>query len=159
MVVKKAGGGEANFGKPRDDAKEEESSKPARRNNAPKIEDAAEEKAKGGAAKAAGGAARAAGGRAKRKRGGKANMSIGTHHEAGENMKHAKHLGKVHGEQKFHAGKAGRATGGAAKATGGVAAKAAGGRAAKASGGSNFSPLSSAHKGTAPRDHKVTELD
>ena len=122
--------GEKDFGKPRDDAKEDENTKPARYNNAPKIEGAAEEKKKGG--------------RAKRKRGGKANMHISKHHEEGEHMKHAHHIGKVHGEQKFHAGKAGRATGG---------------RAGKAGGGSNFSPLSSAHGGTPPRDHKVEEMD
>lgn len=128
----KAGGGqtagEKDFGAPRKDWEEEEKEKPERRNNAPKIEGAAEEKKKGG--------------RAKRKHGGKAHIS--KHHEHGEDMKHAKHLGSVHGEQKFHAGKAGRATGG---------------RAGKAGGGSNFSPLSSAHGGTPPRDHKTEEID
>lgn len=128
-AAKKAGGqteGEKDFGAPREGKVGAEASpKPERRVNAPKIFGAAEEKKKGG--------------RAKRKHGG-----IAKHHESGEDMKHAKHVGKVHGEPKFHAGKAGRATGG---------------RAGKAGGGSNFSPLSSAHGGTPPRDHKVSEID
>ena len=72
-------------------------------------------------------------------------MHISKHHEEGEHMKHAHHIGKVHGASRSSiAGKAGRATGG---------------RAGKAGGGSNFSPLSSAHGGTPPRDHKVEEID
>lgn len=128
-TAKKAGGqteGEKGFGKPRSDVKAEENSKPAvYAGGAGKVPAAAEEKKKGG--------------RAKRKHGG-----VAKHHESGEDMKHAKHIGSVHGAPKFHAGKAGRATGG---------------RTGKAGGGSNFSPLSSAHGGTPPRDHKVTGID
>lgn len=69
--------------------------------------------------------------RHKRKHGG-----IAKHHESGEDMKHAKHVGNVRGEVKKHAG-----------------------REPRKSGGSNFNPLSSAHGGTPPRDHKVTEID
>ena len=123
---KKASGGEEmgekDFGSPRDDWKEEESSKPERRNNAPEIEGAAEEKKHGGRA------------RKKRKHGG-----IAVHHEKGEHMKHAKHLGPVHGKPKVHAGRAPRKAGGRT--------------------GSNFSPLSSAHAGTAPKDHRTEEID
>ena len=122
---KKASGGaemgEKDFGSPRDDWKEEESSKPARYNQS-KVEDEAEEKKHGGRA------------RKKRKHGG-----VAVHHEKGEHMKHAKHIGPVHGKPKVHAGRAPRKAGGRT--------------------GSNFSPLSSAHAGTAPKDHKTTEVD
>jgi hypothetical protein len=74
------------------------------------------------------------GGRAKRKRGGGVK-----HHEKGEDMKHAKHVGNIEGGMKAHAGRAPRKSGGRT--------------------GSNFSPLSSAHGGSPPRDHKVTEID
>lgn len=87
--------GEEGFGKPRDDWKEEENSKPERRVNAPKIEGAAEEKKRGG--------------RAKRKHGG-----VAKHHEHGKHMGHAKHLGPVHGSVKHHAGRAPRKSGGRA---------------------------------------------
>lgn len=123
----KSGGGEAgekNFGKPRDDWKAEESSKPkAYAGEGSNVQKEAEEK-KGG-------------GRAKRKHGGMAKIS--KHHEKGEHMKHAKHVGPVHGEMKTHKGRAPRKAGGRT--------------------GSNFSPLSSAHAGTAPRDHKTTAID
>ncbi len=88
-----AKGSEEGFGKPRDDWKEEEDSKPERRVNAPKIEGAAEEKKRGG--------------RAKRKHGG-----VAKHHEHGKHMGHAKHLGPVHGKIKHHAGRAVRKSGG-----------------------------------------------
>lgn len=124
----KASGGEAgekDFGAPRDDWKEEESSKPpVYAGGAGKVPDEAEEKKKGG--------------RAKRKRGGA--TKINKHHESGEDMKHAKHLGKVKGEQHFpNAGRAPRKSGGRT--------------------GSNFSPLSSAHAGEAPKGHRTTEID
>ena len=121
---KKASGGEMgekDFGSPRDDWKEEESSKPARYNQS-KVEDEAEEKKHGGRA------------RKKRKHGG-----VAVHHEKGEHMKHAKHIGPVHGKPKVHAGRAPRKSGGRT--------------------GSNYSPLSSAHAGTPPRDHKTTDID
>jgi hypothetical protein len=79
------------------------------------------------------------GGRAKRKHGGGVK-----HHEHGKHMGHASHIGEVQGSPKRHGGRSVRASGG---------------RAARASGGSNFSPLSSAHGGTSPRGHKVTEID
>lgn len=75
------------------------------------------------------------GGRAKRKHGG----GIHKHHEKGEHMKHAKHIGNVHGKRHVHAGRAPRKSGGRT--------------------GSNFSPLSSAHAGTAPRGHKTVDID
>lgn len=61
--------------------------------NAPKIDREANEKKRGG--------------RTKRKSGGM------VHHEKMENMKHAKHIGKVHGEEaKHHAGRKPRKDGG-----------------------------------------------
>jgi hypothetical protein len=120
-AAKKAGGqteGEKDFGKPRGGVPGAEASPPPEsRTNNPKIKAEAEEKKKGG--------------RAKRKHGG-----IAKHFEKGEDMKHAKHIGEVHGKAKVHAG-----------------------REPRKSGGSNFSPLSSAHSGSPPRDHKVTEID
>lgn len=69
-------------------------SKPTRRNNAPKIENAAEEKKRGG--------------RAKRKRGGGVR-----HHEKMGELAHAAHIGKVKGSHsKGHKGRAARASGG-----------------------------------------------
>jgi hypothetical protein len=68
---------------------------PEKRNNAPKITGAAEEKKHGG--------------RAKRKRGGH------VHHETHEHMKHAEHLGKVKGtEAHQHSGRRPRKAGGKA---------------------------------------------
>lgn len=128
MKKHKAHGGEAgekDFGKPRDDWKEEESSKPMRYNQS-KVEDEAEEKKHGGKAK-----------RHHRKHGG--HLKVHKHHEHGEHMKHAKHLGPVHGKMHVHGGRAPRKAGGRT--------------------GSNFSPLSSAHSGSPPRDHKTTEVD
>jgi hypothetical protein len=131
--------GEKDFGSPRDDWKKEESAKPADYSSEggkdPGPAEEAEEKKHGGKA------------RKKRKHGGKANAHISKHHEAHEHMKHAKHLGHVKGEQHFgNPGKARRA--------GGAVARASGGRT-----GSNFSPLSSAHAGSPPRDHKTEEID
>lgn len=74
------------------------------------------------------------GGRAKRKHGGGVK-----HLESGEDMKHAKHVGPIKGKRDVHAGRAPRKSGGRA--------------------GSNFSPLSSAHAGEAPRGHKTTDID
>lgn len=76
-------------------------SKPARYNNAPKIEGAAEERKRGGRAK--------------------------------------KHMGKVHGAAMHNAGRKARKSGGRT--------------------GSDMNPLSSAHKGTAPKGHKATDID
>lgn len=83
----KASGGEANFGKPRDDAKAEEKSKPkAYAGEGSNVQKEAEETKNGG--------------RRKRKSGGFAKVS--THHEKSTPMKHAKHVGNVKGEQ-YHA--------------------------------------------------------
>lgn len=90
----KASGGEADFGKPRDDWKEDEKTKPMRYTADSKVNSEAEELKKGG--------------RAKRKHGGKVHK----HHEHGEHMKHAKHLGPVHGKRHVHAGRAPRKSGG-----------------------------------------------
>jgi len=129
--------GEKDFGAARDDWKEEESSKPTDYTNTgkgdPNPAKEAEEKKHGGKA------------RKKRKHGGA--TKIHKHHEHGEHMKHARHLGHVKGEQHFgNPGKARRA--------GGAVARASGGRT-----GSNFNPLSSAHAGTDPRDHKTEDID
>ena len=88
-----AEGSEKDFGSPRADYKAEENSKPQRYNQAPKIQDAAEEKKRGG--------------RAKRKRGGGV-----THHETGKPMGHAKHIGPVQGSMSKNAGRSVRASGG-----------------------------------------------
>lgn len=120
-----APGSEKDFGSPRDEYKAEENAKPpvyAGREG--KVPSEAEEHKRGGKAK-----------RHHRKHGG----HIKVHHESGEHMKHAKHLGHVHGHMKHHAGRAPRKSGGKA--------------------GSNFSPLSSAHGGEKPRGHSVTEVD
>jgi hypothetical protein len=50
-----------------------------------------------------------------------------------------KHVGKVHGDSKAHAGRKARKSGGRA--------------------GSDKSPLSSAHAGTAPKGHKTLDID
>lgn len=65
--------------------------------------------------------------RSARKRGGH------VHHEHGKHLGHAKHLGHIEGEMHHHSGRKVRRSGGRA--------------------GSNFSPLSSAHKGSAPKGH------
>src|SRR6266851_3415833 len=136
----KGGGGEKDFGNPRDDWKEEESAKPKDYTaGKPGTEEEAEEKKHGGKAKHH---------RKHRKHGGGAHTKIHKHHESGEHMKHAKHLGHVKGKQHFpHPGHAPRAAGGRAP-------RKSGGRT-----GSNFSPLSSAHAGEAPRDHRTEEID
>jgi len=88
--------------------------KPKRYNQA-KVEDEAEEKKHGG--------------RAKRKHGGRAHK----HHEKMHELKHAHHVGKVHGSHK------------------------GGHKGHKARGGSNFNPLSSAHAGSPPKGHHTTD--
>ena len=92
----KATGGAAS-GDPKEGEKDYDAdlaSKPNRRNNAPKIEGAAEEKKSGG--------------RAKRKRGGGVK-----HHEKMEELGHAAHVGKIAGgHSKGHKGRAARASGG-----------------------------------------------
>jgi len=90
-----AEGSEKDFGSPRADYKAEENAKPQRYNNAPKIQDAAEEKKRGG--------------RAKRKSGGGVK-----HHETGKHMGHAKHIGPVQGSIAKSAGRSVRASGGRA---------------------------------------------
>ncbi len=83
----KASGGEADFGKPRDDWKEEEKSKPkAYAGEGSNVQKEAEERKHGG--------------RRKRKHGGYAKVA--KHHESGKHMAHAKHVGNVKGEQ-YHA--------------------------------------------------------
>lgn len=118
---KRYAGGEADFGKPTDDYKAEQKSRPRDYTAKNNVEDEAEEKKRGG--------------RTKRKHGG----GIHKHHEKGEHMKHAKHVGHVHGGRHTHAGRAPRKSGGRT--------------------GSNFSPLSSAHAGTPPRGHKTVDID
>lgn len=117
---KKAAGGEADFGKPRDDYKADEKSKPANYGASTNVSKEAEEKKRGG--------------RAKRKFGGGVK-----HLECGEDMKHAKHVGKVKGTRDVHAGRAPRKSGGRT--------------------GSNFNPMSSAHAGEAPRGHAAKDID
>jgi len=71
------------------------------------------------------------GGRAKRKHGGHV-----AHHHSG----HVKHVGHIHGEHAgHHAGRKPRKSGGRT--------------------GSNMNPLSSAHKGVAPKGHRDEEMD
>lgn len=91
-----AKGSEEGFGKPRDDWKEEENSKPKNYGSETNVSKESEEKKRGG--------------RAKRKHGG----GIHKHHEKGEHMKHAKHIGHVDGKAKHHAGRAPRKSGGRA---------------------------------------------
>lgn len=90
---KKASGGEADFGKPRDDYKADEKDKPTNYGSSTNVSKEAEEKKRGG--------------RAKRKSGGGV-----THREACEDMKHAKHVGNVKGTRDVHAGRAPRKSGG-----------------------------------------------
>ena len=101
---------------------QDERDTPEERVNAPKIFGEAKQKKHGG--------------RTKRKHGG----MIHKHHEAGEHMKHAKHIGMVHGHR--HAAHAGRKP------------RKSGGRA-----GSDMNPLSSAHKGQHPAAHKDAEIE
>jgi hypothetical protein len=93
--------GEKDFGKPRDDWKAEEGSKPKDYTaDDPDVAKEAEEKKRGG--------------RAKRARGGGIHkIGIHAHRESGkEDMKHLKHIGKVSGNPNFHAGRAPRKSGG-----------------------------------------------
>lgn len=90
---KKASGGEADFGKPRDDYKADENTKPTNYGSSTNVSKEAEEKKRGG--------------RAKRKSGGGVK-----HMEACEDMKHAKHVGNVKGKRDVHAGRAPRKSGG-----------------------------------------------
>lgn len=137
----KASGGEAekDFGAPRDDWKAEEKSKPeAYAGKGSNVQKESQEKKDGGAAKRR---RKRTGGVAAKAHGGAATK-VSKHHESGEHMKHAKHLGNVSGDQ-YHASKSHTRR-----------ERKSGGRT-----GSNFSPLSSAHGGTPPRDHKVHEID
>lgn len=118
---KKASGGEADFGSPKDDYKADEKDKPTNYGSSTNVSKEAEEKKRGG--------------RAKRKHGG----GVSKHHEAGEHMKHAKHVGNVKGARDVHAGRAPRKSGGRT--------------------GSNFSPMSSAHAGEPPRGHQTKDID
>lgn len=117
---KKASGGEADFGKPRDDYKADAKDKPTNYGSSTNVSKETEEKKRGG--------------RAKRKSGGGVK-----HLECGEDMKHAKHVGNVKGTRDATAARTPRKSGGRA--------------------GSNFSPMSSAHAGTPPREHRTTDID
>lgn len=77
-----------------------------------------------------------------KKRGGRAKHADGghVHHESMDNMKHAKHVGKVHG--------------GKPRANGGRAPRASGGRT-----GSDGMPFSSARKGTNPPGRTEQSMD
>ena len=103
----------------RNDAAEDVDRKTPMRVNAPEIDAEANEKKRGG--------------RTERRRGGV------VHHEKMEHMKHAKHVGPVHGKRDVHAGRAPRKSGGRAS--------------------SNRNPFSSAHAGTPARGHKTTDID
>lgn len=115
--------------------------KPEARTNAKKIDAAAEERKRGGRTgeegrhhgdehhHAACKCARCTGGRTERKRGGM------VHHEKMENMKHAKHIGPVHGEAKHNAGRKARKSGGRT--------------------GADSHPFSSARYGESAPGHKV----
>jgi len=92
---KKASGGEADFGKPRDDYKADLKDKPKNYGSSTNVSQEAEEKKRGG--------------RAKRKSGGGVK-----HLESGEDMKHAKHVGNVKGTRDVTACRAPRKSGGRA---------------------------------------------
>ena len=119
---KKGGGeaGEKDFGKPKSDLRDEDSVKPMDYTGKNKVAGEAEERKHGG--------------RAKRKHGGI------VHHEKMEHMKHAKHIGKVHGE--------------ASRPRGDRMPRKSGGRA-----GCEASPFSAAMKGMEPKGHKSAESD
>lgn len=122
------------------EAEEDLKDKPEARTNAKKIDAEAEERKLGGRTKRKHGGEvhrsgckceKCRGGmREERKRGGGVK-----HHEKMEDLDHAKHVGKVHGEVKHHAGRSPRKSGGRA--------------------GSDSHPFSSARAGEAPRGHKV----
>lgn len=114
----KTGGPDHDGGEPRKDWESDEKDKPKNYGASTNVSEEAEEKKRGG--------------RAKRKRGGGVK-----HHESGEDMKHAKHLGPVHGKMKVHAGRAPRKSGGRAGTW----------------------PFSAARAGTPPKDHKTTRVD
>lgn len=120
----------------RDDAEADVKDKPEARTDAKKIDAEAEERKAGGKAEH-GKECRCRecmGGRTKRKRGGH------VHHETPELMKHAKHLGPVHGEASHHhAGRKPRASGGKI--------------------GSDSHPFSSARKGEIPAGRKEMDID
>lgn len=104
----------------RDDAEEDVKDKPEARTDAKNIDSEAEERKKGG--------------RAKRKRGGH------VHHENMDHMKHAKHLGPVHGAASVkRPDRKPRASGGKA--------------------GSDAHPFSSARKGEVPAGRKEMDLE
>ena len=103
----------------RDLAKEDVDDRPEERTNAKNIDREAEERKKGG--------------RAKRKSGGI------VHHEKMGELAHAKHVGKVHGEVKHHAGRKPRKNGGRT--------------------GADQQPFSSARKGELAPGRKEMDLE
>lgn len=104
----------------RDDAEADVADKPEARTNARNIDSEAEERKKGG--------------RAKRRRGGH------VHHENMDHMKHAKHLGPVHGAASVkRSDRKPRASGGKT--------------------GSDSHPFSSARKGETPPSRKEMDLE
>lgn len=118
----KARGGESSEMHGAREWEQDGSHNPDERNIAPKIFGEAKEKKHGG--------------RAKRKHGGMINK----HHEAGEHMKHAKHVGKVQGHSSAaHAGRTPRKSGGRT--------------------GCNMNPLSSAHAGTPAKGRHTVSID
>ena len=120
----------------RDDAAEDVKDKPEARTNAKKIDAEAEERKKGGKAEHGKDCKckECRGGRVERKRGGH------VHHENMELLKHAKHLGPIHGKSsKHHAGRKPRASGGKA--------------------GSDSHPFSSARRGENPAGRKEMDID
>lgn len=140
------------------DAEKDLDDKPEARTNAKKIDGEAEERKAGGrTARKHGGEVhhsrckchKCMGGRAERKAGGRMKEGFGpemeaterkhggiVHHEKPEHMKHAKHVGKVHGEEaRHHAGHKPRKSGGRANAT--------------------ENPFSSARHGEEAKGHKV----
>lgn len=120
----------------RDLAEDDLKDKPEARTNARNIDSEAEERKHGGKAEHEKDCRckECMGGRAKRKRGGH------VHHENMELMKHAKHLGPVHGEAaKHHAGRRPRKDGGRA--------------------GSDAHPFSSARKGEMPPGRKEMDME
>lgn len=126
------------------EAEEDLKDKPEARTNAKKIDDAAEERKRGGKVEGkhhgeehhhhSCKCKKCEGGRVERKRGGH------VHHEKMEHLKHAKHVGPVEGEHK--------------KAHMGRAPRKAGGRT-----GSDNNPFSSARHGVDPPGHKTVDMD
>lgn len=125
----KASGGEAGVKEYEEDLRD----KPKRYNES-KVEDEAEERKHGGKVEHGKDCKckKCSGGRVERKSGGM------VHHESGKHMGHAKHIGMVKGEGVMHhAGRKPRMSGGRV--------------------GADSSPLSSAHKGEAPKGRPGVE--